>query len=40
MNPTAEWFLKVPFSEKGLLVGDDSFFQIETWSTQEFFSLL
>ena len=31
MNPTAEWFLKVPFSEKGLLVGDDSFFQIETW---------
>jgi len=32
VNPTAKWFSKVPFSQKGLLMGDDSFLQLETWT--------
>ncbi len=31
-NPTAKWILKVPFSQKGLLMGDDSFAQLEAWT--------
>ena len=30
-NPTADWFLALPFEKKGLLLGDDTFFQIEKW---------
>ena len=30
-NPTADWFTRLPFKNKGLLVGDDSFFQLESW---------
>jgi nicotinate-nucleotide adenylyltransferase len=30
-NPTVDWFVRLPFKNKGLLVGDDSFFQLENW---------
>ena len=32
VNPTARWLSKVPFSQKGLLMGDDSFVELESWA--------